>query len=188
MWISSLSGSALKSPHTIGGNARGRPAATISQRARTCSWRTALSSCRQFRWVECTWTGSNGASTVARTTRRCSSWATWPLGRGIDSVSLIDQRDTTALPNPTPSSSSRWSTATWKPRASAMWWALDVPSATHTSWSAAMSGSSRRMVSTMAGSRSSHGPNRHHRFQLSTDMVVGPGTRRTLRPASVNRC
>ena len=42
-------------------------------------------------------------------------------------------------------------TATWNPRASAITWALDVPSASHTSWRAATSGSRRRIVSTMAG-------------------------------------
>ena len=67
--ISSLSGSALKSPHEDrreGAAAVGLEPAMNAQIDRTWSWRMPLWSKRQLRWVQNTWSAPRGPSMSAR--------------------------------------------------------------------------------------------------------------------------
>ena len=108
MRISSLVGSALRSPQSTAGNGRGRVSRTKRQISATCSWRIALWSSDQLRCAQNIWIGPRGPSTSANTHKpllalvvdRVVRAAARQLPHFVTRV--IGQRDSTALPERAP--------------------------------------------------------------------------------------
>ena len=168
MRISSLSGSALKSPHTTSGMRSSFRASAKPSRSRVASCLARLSSNHQASiTTPHTRIGPRGPDSSAYWTRAAPKL--W-----LDS-GRIGHRDITATPERAASSSwavtplNVWCGSSSGPARRAHWLS---PSVAHDSASTTMSGRASRSVSRIAASRSCHGPYRPHTFHVTIRTVV----------------